>query len=111
MAAICSGRPGWLGKLGIALLAAWFLVLIISMIHIFKSNSLSSRDADTANKENTQRLTQMVNDFEILKKQNDALKNFILGYVCVQHIAYMKKAMLKIQHLRHRVLRSFYCIG
>jgi len=97
MAAICSGRPGWLGKLGIALLAAWFLVLIISMIHIFKSNSLSSRDADTANKENTQRLTQMVNDFEILKKQNDALKNFILGYVCVQHIVYMKKAMLKIQ--------------
>lgn len=44
------------------------------------SNSLSSRDASTANKENTQRLAQMVNDFEILKRQNDALKNFILGY-------------------------------
>lgn len=79
MAAIWSGRPGWLGKLGVALLATWFLVLIISIVHIFKSNS--SRDADTANKENTQRLAQMVNDFEILKKQNDALKNFILGYV------------------------------
>lgn len=79
MAAICSGRPGWLGKLGIALLATWFLILIISIVHIFKFNSLSSRDADTANRENTQRLAQMVNDFEILKKQNDALKNFILG--------------------------------
>lgn len=81
MAAICSGRPGWLGKLGIVLLATWFLILILSIVHIFKSNSLSSQDADTANKENTQRLAQMVNDFEILKKQNDALKNFILGYV------------------------------
>lgn len=87
MAAICSGRPGWLGKLGIALLATWFLVLIVSVVHIFKSNSLSSRDADTANKENTQRLAQMVSDFEILKKQNDALKNFILGYVYVRGIA------------------------
>lgn len=81
MSAIWSGRPGWLGKFGIALLAVWFLVLIISIIHIFKSNSLSSRDASTANKENTQRLAQMVSDFEILKRQNDALKNFILGYV------------------------------
>lgn len=83
MLAICSGRPGWLGKLGIALLVAWFLVLIISIVHIFKLNSLSSRDASTANKENTQRLAQMVNDFEILKKQNDAFKNFILGCVCI----------------------------
>lgn len=79
MAALWSGRPGWLGKLGIAFLATWLLVLIISVFHIFKSNSLSSRDANTANKEITQRLNQMVNDFEILKKQNDALKNFILG--------------------------------
>ncbi|EFN69737.1 Alpha-(1,6)-fucosyltransferase [Camponotus floridanus] len=79
MLAICSGRPGWLGKLGIALLITWFFVLILSIVHIFKLNSLSSRDASTANKENTQRLAQMVNDFEILKKQNDALKNFILG--------------------------------
>lgn len=79
MAAIWSGRPGWLGKLGIALLATWFLILIMSVLHIFKSNSLSNRDASTANKENTQRLTQMVNDFEILKRQNDALKSFILG--------------------------------
>lgn len=99
MAAICSGRPGWLGKLGIALLATWFLILIISIVHIFKFNSLSSRDADTANRENTQRLAQMVNDFEILKKQNDALKNFILGYVCAQHIAYTYvKKNGKIQH-------------
>lgn len=79
MAAIWSGRPGWLGKFGIALLAIWFLVLIITVIHIFKSNSSSSQDVGIVNKENTQRLAQMVNDFEILKKQNDALKNFILG--------------------------------
>lgn len=77
--AIWSGRPGWLGKLGVILLAIWFLVLIISVVHIFKSNSLSSYDTTTANKENTQRLAQMVKDFEILKKQNDALKNYILG--------------------------------
>lgn len=83
MLAIFSGRPGWLGKLGIALLVTWFLVLIISIVHIFKLNSSSSRDASTANKENTQRLAQMVNDFETLKRQNDVLKNFILGYVCV----------------------------
>jgi len=79
MAAIWSGRPGWLGKFGLALLAIWFLVLIITVIHIFKSNSFSSQDVSIVNKENTQRLAQMVNDFEILKKQNDALKNFILG--------------------------------
>jgi len=80
MPAIWAGRPGWLGKLGIALLAIWFLVLIVSIIHIFKSNnSLLNQDANSINKENTQRLAQMVNDFEILKKQNDALKTFILG--------------------------------
>jgi glycoprotein 6-alpha-L-fucosyltransferase len=80
MPAIWSGRPGWLGKLGIALLAIWFLVLIISIIHIFKSNNSSlNQDVNNVNKENTQRLAQMVSDFETLKKQNDALKTFILG--------------------------------
>lgn len=79
MATFWSGRPGWLGKLGIALLATWLLVLIISVSHIFKNNSLSSHDENPTNKENAQRLTQMVNDFEILKTQNEALKNIILG--------------------------------
>ncbi|XP_032682699.1 alpha-(1,6)-fucosyltransferase isoform X1 [Odontomachus brunneus] len=79
MAAIWSGRLGWLGKIVIALLATWLIALIVSISHIFKSNISSSQDANTANKVNTQRLAKMVNDFEILKKQNDALKTFILG--------------------------------
>lgn len=79
MAAIWSGRLGWLGKIVIALLATWLIALIISISHIFKSNISSSQEANTANKVNTQRLAKMVNDFEILKKQNDALKTFILG--------------------------------
>ncbi|KAI4495709.1 hypothetical protein M0802_008332 [Mischocyttarus mexicanus] len=78
MATFWSGRPGWLGKLGIALLATWLLILIISVLHVFKTNSMSSQDGTPTNKENAQRLSQMINDFEILKKQNDALKNIIL---------------------------------
>ncbi|EFN87208.1 hypothetical protein EAI_12898 [Harpegnathos saltator] len=79
MAAICSGRLGWLGKIVIALLATWLIALIISISHIFKSNISSNQDANAVNKVNMQRLAKMVNDFEILKRQNDALKNFILG--------------------------------
>lgn len=79
MATFWSGRPGWLVKFGIVMLATWFLVLIISVFHIFKTNSLSNQDANNLNKENTHRLAQMVNDFEILKRQNDALKNLVLG--------------------------------
>ncbi|KAK2580528.1 hypothetical protein KPH14_006259 [Odynerus spinipes] len=60
MATFWSGRPGWL------------------VLHVFKSNSISSQDANPMNKENAQRLAQMINDFEILKKQNDGLKNIIL---------------------------------
>lgn len=78
MATFWSGRPGWLGKLGIALLATWLLILIISVLHVFKTNSISSQDETPTNKENAQRLAQMINDFEIIKKQNDALKNIIL---------------------------------
>ncbi|XP_046828927.1 alpha-(1,6)-fucosyltransferase [Vespa crabro] len=78
MATFWSGRPGWLGKLGIALLATWLLILIISVLHVFKTNSISSQDGNPTNKENAQRLAQMINDFEILKKQNDGLKNIIL---------------------------------
>lgn len=81
MATFWSGRPGWLGKLGIALLATWLLILIISVLHVFKTNSISSQDGNPTNKENAQRLAQMINDFEILKKQNDGLKNIILRYV------------------------------
>ncbi|XP_017767403.1 PREDICTED: alpha-(1,6)-fucosyltransferase [Eufriesea mexicana] len=79
MATFWSGRPGWLGKVGIALLATWLLVLIISVSHIFKANNLSSNNESPTNKENAQRLAQMVNDFEILKRQNEALKNIVLG--------------------------------
>lgn len=79
MATFWSGRPGWLGKVGIALLATWLLVLIVSVSHILKANSLSSNNESPTNKENAQRLAQMVNDFEILKRQNEALKNIILG--------------------------------
>ncbi|KAF7407738.1 hypothetical protein HZH66_002275 [Vespula vulgaris] len=78
MATFWSGRPGWLGKLGIALLATWLLILIISVLHVFKTNSISSQEGNPTNKENAQRLAQMINDFEILKKQNDGLKNIIL---------------------------------
>ena len=79
MATFWSGRPGWLGKVGIALLATWLLILVVSVSHIFKTNSLSSNHEGPTNKENAQRLAQMVNDFEILKKQNEALKNLVLG--------------------------------
>lgn len=79
MATFWSGRPGWLGKVGIALLATWLLVLIISVSHIFKANNLSANNESPTNKENAQRLAQMVNDFEILKRQNEALKNIVLG--------------------------------
>lgn len=79
MASFWSGRPGWVGKFGIALLATWLLVLVASVSHIFKTNSLATHDENPTNKENAQRLAQMVNDFEVLKKQNEALKNIILG--------------------------------
>lgn len=79
MATFWSGRPGWLGKVGLALLVTWLLILIISVSHIFKTNNLSYNNESPTNKENAQRLAQMVNDFEILKRQNEALKNIVLG--------------------------------
>ncbi|KAG7199674.1 hypothetical protein KM043_014264 [Ampulex compressa] len=79
MAAFWSSHPSWLGKLGVVLLATWLLVLIISVSHVFKTNSLSPHDENPTNKENAQRLAQMINDFEMMKRQNEALKNIILG--------------------------------
>ena len=77
--ALWTGRPSWLGKLGLALLAAWLLVLILSVSHVFRNNAASTEDAETSNKENSHRLAQMAIEFEILKKQNEALANIILG--------------------------------
>ncbi|XP_066584476.1 alpha-(1,6)-fucosyltransferase isoform X2 [Prorops nasuta] len=77
MAKFWSARPGWLGKLGLVLLATWLLVLIVSVSHIFKINSSSTHNSNF--NENAQRLAQMVSDFETLKKQNEALRNIILG--------------------------------
>lgn len=77
--ALWTGRPSWLGKLGLALLAAWLLVLILSVSHVFKNNPSSMENGASGFKENSQRLAQMTSEFEILKKQNEALANIILG--------------------------------
>lgn len=79
MAGFWSGRPGWLGKLGIVLLITWLLVLILSVSHVLKNNSSSLRDAKNGNKENTMRLAQMANDFEVLRRQNEVLRNIVIG--------------------------------
>lgn len=78
--AIWKGRPGWLGKLGLILLAAWLLVLIYSVSQMLRNNppqppdSLQSRDNEYA-----QKLSEMIRDFDVLKKQNQALTNIIIA--------------------------------
>lgn len=79
MAGFWSRRPGWLGKLGLVLLAAWTVVLILSISHVYKTSPSSISSSKSNNKENVQRLAQMASDFEILKKQNEALRNIIVG--------------------------------
>lgn len=74
--ALWNGRPGWLSKLGLILLIAWLIVLIISVFHVMKSNpSLDNRL--TNEKDNARKLSDIMKNFEILKKQNDALANFL----------------------------------
>ena len=85
MAALWSGRPGWLGKLGLVLLTAWLVVLIVSVSHVYRTSPSSSYSSNSNYEENAQRLARMANDFEILKKQNEALRNIIIGYVQEKH--------------------------
>lgn len=79
MVVLWSGRPGWLGKLGLLLLASWLLVLFLSVSYIFKNNPSSSYGDNPTDRDHAQRLAQIVSDFDVLKKQNEALKNIILG--------------------------------
>ncbi|XP_012256247.2 alpha-(1,6)-fucosyltransferase [Athalia rosae] len=79
MVTLWSGRPGWLGKLGLLLLVSWLLVLVLSVSYIFKNSPSSPYGDNPTEKDHAQRLTQIVNDFDILKKQNEALKSIILG--------------------------------
>lgn len=78
MVGLWSWRPSWLGKLGLMLLTAWLIVLIVSVSQVYKTSS-SASFSDSVNRENAQRLVQMASDFEILKKQNEALRNIIVG--------------------------------
>lgn len=78
MIGLWSWRPSWLGKLGLLLIVAWLIVLIVSVSQMYKTSS-SSSFSDSVNRQNDQRLVQMASDFEILKKQNEALRNIIMG--------------------------------
>ncbi|XP_008558774.1 alpha-(1,6)-fucosyltransferase [Microplitis demolitor] len=78
--AFWNGRPNWLGKLGLILLAIWLIILIISVSHVLRNNS--SRENDdivSKDKENFDKLSSMVEEFEILKKQNEAFANIIMS--------------------------------
>ncbi|XP_012276842.1 alpha-(1,6)-fucosyltransferase [Orussus abietinus] len=79
MAALWSGRLGWLGKLGLLLLAAWLLILIVSVSHVFRNSPSTSHEASPNEKENAKRLAQMMKEFDVLKRQNEALRSVILG--------------------------------
>ena len=81
MATLLSGRPYWLGKLSLVLLAAWLVVLIVSVSHMYRTSSSSSSSGVSDYKIHAQRLAQMASEFEILKKQNEALRNFIIRCV------------------------------
>ncbi|XP_063978838.1 alpha-(1,6)-fucosyltransferase [Diachasmimorpha longicaudata] len=74
-----SGRPGWLGKLGLFLLLAWLIVLILSVFHVMRSTPPSHDIMSQMEKENTQKLNEMIEEFGILKKQNEALANLLLS--------------------------------
>ncbi|XP_046749418.1 alpha-(1,6)-fucosyltransferase isoform X1 [Diprion similis] len=79
MVVLWSARPGWLGKLGLLLLVSWLLVLILSVSYIFKNSPSSPYSDSPTDRDHAQRLAQIISDFDVLKKQNEALKNIILG--------------------------------
>ncbi|XP_034945504.1 alpha-(1,6)-fucosyltransferase isoform X2 [Chelonus insularis] len=76
--ALWNGRLGWLGKLGLLLLITWQLVLIISVYYV-RENNLSGDNAGVQEKENTAKLSELMEEFAILKKQNEALSDIIMN--------------------------------
>ncbi|KAH0548864.1 alpha-(1,6)-fucosyltransferase [Cotesia glomerata] len=78
--AFWKGRPNWLGKIGLILLAIWLIILIISVSHVLRNNSSRENEEVIAkDKENFEKLSSMVEEFEILKKQNEAFANIIMS--------------------------------
>uniref|UniRef100_A0A6V7IEL6 Alpha-(1,6)-fucosyltransferase n=1 Tax=Bracon brevicornis TaxID=1563983 RepID=A0A6V7IEL6_9HYME len=74
-----SGRPGWLGKLGLILLLGWLIILIYSVLHVWKTAPPSQETLAELEKENAQKLNELMEEFAILKKQNEALANYYLN--------------------------------
>lgn len=77
--ALWTGRPGWLGKLGLALLTAWLIILIVSVLHVLRNNSTSLDNGTPSEKENARKLSEMIKEFEILQKQNEALASLLMA--------------------------------
>ena len=73
------GRCNWLGRISIILIIGWLLTIFLSINRIFKGNPNNLPDHDQNLKENFEKLIQMSNDFQVLKKQNNVLRNIILG--------------------------------
>ncbi|XP_031786080.1 alpha-(1,6)-fucosyltransferase isoform X2 [Nasonia vitripennis] len=73
------GRCKWSGKLGLVLIIAWLLAIFLSISHIFKSSTISVSQLKKNFKNDEDRLMQITNNFQILKKQNSVLRNIIVG--------------------------------
>ena len=73
------GRCNWLGRISIILIVGWLLTIFLSINRMFKGNPNNLPDHDQNLKENLEKLIQMSNSFQVLKKQNNVLRNIILG--------------------------------
>ncbi|XP_011496269.1 PREDICTED: alpha-(1,6)-fucosyltransferase, partial [Ceratosolen solmsi marchali] len=91
-------RCNYLGKVSILLISVWLLTIILSINHMFKNNSINSSDYNPDSKEDSERLLHMINNLHMLKKQNKALRNIILGsnFGAAQE-SYLKTVPNKIQ--------------
>jgi hypothetical protein len=72
-------RCNYLGKLSILLISTWLLTIILTINHILEYNSINSSDNHQHSKEDSEQLIHMIDNFNLLKEQNRALRNIILG--------------------------------